>query len=149
MKELISRTEHRLSYLKQRKSIRIFFPEVAATAEELHGHKAANAIQWFALAGVGSKECMDMYNDLVDIASEELSRFGMNASCRMKDVMHIVECVAMAGIVGKHSQKLYGVAANCLEAKMESNTSDSQSENDITDDYDKEEFGDIGYETII
>ena len=149
MKELISRAAHGLSYLKQRKSIRIFFPGAAAVAGELHGRKAVDAIQWFVLAGVGLKECMDMYNDLVDIASEELSRFGMNASCRAKDVLHIVERVAMAGIVGEHSQKLYGVAANCLEAKMESNTSDSQSENDITDDNDKEECGGIDYETII
>ena len=95
------------------------------------------------------KECMDIYNDLVDIASEELLRFGMNASCRAKDVLHIAERVAMAGIVGEHLQKLYGVAANCLEAKTESNTSDSRSENDITDDNGGEECGDIDYETII
>ena len=68
-------------------------------------------------------------------------------SCCVKDVLHIVERVTMAGIVGEHSQRLYGVAANCLEAKMKSAASDLQNEADDSDE--KEESGGIDYETII
>ena len=46
-----------------------------------------------------------MYNDLVDLVTEELQRFVMNSSCQGKDVLHIVECVAMAGITGRSSAR--------------------------------------------
>ncbi|KAL7529053.1 hypothetical protein ACHAXR_002766, partial [Thalassiosira sp. AJA248-18] len=119
LNELMRRATDRLSILKQRKAMSIFFPGAAAAAGELHGRKAADAILWFALAGVGSREYAGMYNDLVDIATEELLRFGMNSSCRAKDVLHIVERVAMAGIIGESPERLYCVAADCLEAKSD------------------------------
>ena len=146
LKGLINRAEDRLQTLEQRKSLSMFFPGAAAAAGELHGRKAADAILWFALAGVVSGEHKNLYNDLVDIATEELLRFGMNSSCRAKDVLHIVERVAMAGIVSESSKRLYSVAADCLEAKMKSACSQEKSEDEILTD---EEGGSIDYGNII
>ncbi|KAL7540443.1 hypothetical protein ACHAWF_006681, partial [Thalassiosira exigua] len=113
LSDLVCRAEERLRTIKQRKTVGAFFPGVAA--QELHGRKAADALLWFALAGISSAS---IYGDLVDIATEELLRFGQNSSCRAKDVLHIVERVAMAGIIGDAPKRLYDVAADCLEAKM-------------------------------
>ena len=44
MNEVISRGEDQLNTLKQRKAMSIFFLGAAATAGELHGRKAADAI---------------------------------------------------------------------------------------------------------
>jgi len=135
LNELISRAEDRLQILKERKVLSPFLSGAAAAVGELHGRKAADAILWFALAGVDSSA---LYNNLVDIATAELQRFGMNSSCRAKDVLHIVERIAMAGIQGESSQRLYRVAADCLEVKLE--RSGSQESDDATN---------IHYEVII
>ena len=44
MNEVISRAEDQLNTLKQRKAMSIFFLGAVATAGELHGRKAADAI---------------------------------------------------------------------------------------------------------
>ena len=147
MSELISRAEDRLQTLKQRRATSIFFPGNVAAVGELHGRKAADAALWFALAGVSSKENVYIYNDLVDIATEELQRFGLNSSCRAKDVLHIVERVAMAGIVGESPERLYRVAADCLEAKMSSGDSQERSADENANP--DEDEGGINYGNII
>ena len=127
MNNLICRTMDRLQALKQRKALSAFLPgaSAASTAGELHGRKAADAILWFALAGYYTSRDhensvgAELYNDLVHIVTEELQRFGMNSSCRAKDVLHIVERVAMAGIRGAATHRLYRVAAECLDVKLE------------------------------
>ncbi len=124
---LVRRAIDRLQTLKQLKTLSALLPGASAalTAKELHGRKAADAVLWFALAGYytgcsqeDNSGDMELYSDLVDIATEELQRFGMNSSCRAKDVLHIVERVAMAGIVGTSSKRLFRVAADCLTVKM-------------------------------
>ncbi|KAL9183528.1 hypothetical protein ACHAXT_004384 [Thalassiosira profunda] len=140
LNELIGRAEDRLSTLKERKAICNIFLNSAAAAGELHGRKAADAILWFALAGVTAKHA-NLYSDLVDICTDELQRFGRNASCRAKDVLHIAERVAMAGVVGDSAKRLYEVTADCLEVKMQ--------EVDACSDSNGEEGGDIDYRNII
>ena len=127
MNNLICRAMDRLQALKEMKALSAFLPgaSAASNAGELHGRKAADAILWFALAGYFTSSDhengvgAELYNALVHIATEELQRFGMNSSCRAKDVLHIVERVAMAGIRGASSHKLYRVAAECLDVKLE------------------------------
>ena len=158
LQKLVSRADDRLRVIQQRKAMGNFFPGVAG-AGELHGRKAADAALWFALAGVRSNNSDDSHNDIYDelvhIATDELLRFGNKSSCRPKDVLHIVERVAMAGIIGSASNKLYGVAADCLEAKMNVGVDliEEHVENDdkcIDDDDDDEEAGSIiDYEIII
>ena len=144
MHELVSRAEHRLTAIKQRKEMSSFLAGAAAAAGELHGRKAADTILWFALAGITK---VDMYNDLVAIATEELLRFGMNSSCRAKDVLHIVERVAMAGVVGESASRLYKVAADCLESKMES--AHDAVDQTVTSDTGEEGDGGIDYARVI
>ncbi|KAL3764218.1 hypothetical protein ACHAWU_004030 [Discostella pseudostelligera] len=127
LNNLIRRAVDRLQAIKQMKALSNFLPgtSAAATVGELHGRKAADAILWFALAGYNpsynneQSDDTELYSDLVEIATEELQRFGMNSSCRAKDVLHIVERIAMAGIGGTSSQRLYRLAAQCLEVKMD------------------------------
>ncbi|KAL7521863.1 hypothetical protein ACHAWX_006555 [Stephanocyclus meneghinianus] len=123
---LIQRAKDRLKVLNNRKSIANFLP--GRGGSELHGRKAADAALWFALAGVGddtnSKKArhevsdVKLYDELVKVATEELLRFGAKNSCRAKDIMHIVERVAMSGSIGPVVQRLYDVAADCLEGKV-------------------------------
>ena len=119
---LVSRIDTRLQSLKKRKAMSNFFPETAA-AGELHGRKAADAAFWLSLSGVNTCD-NSVYNELADVAGEELLRFGNKSSCRAKDVLHIVERFAMAGVTGSSVQRLYGVAANCLETKVMTNATD-------------------------
>eukprot|EP00577_Skeletonema_sp_RCC1716_P006041 CAMPEP_0113376588 /NCGR_PEP_ID=MMETSP0013_2-20120614/2708_1 /TAXON_ID=2843 ORGANISM="Skeletonema costatum, Strain 1716" /NCGR_SAMPLE_ID=MMETSP0013_2 /ASSEMBLY_ACC=CAM_ASM_000158 /LENGTH=627 /DNA_ID=CAMNT_0000258677 /DNA_START=68 /DNA_END=1951 /DNA_ORIENTATION=+ /assembly_acc=CAM_ASM_000158 len=125
---LVSRIEARLQTLQQRKAMGTFFPGTAA-AGELHGRKAADAAFWLSLAGVNARDNF-IYDELAQVASEELLRFGSNKSCRAKDVLHIVERFAMAGVTGSSVHQLYNVAADCLEVKMMNNTSDSVDDSD-------------------
>ena len=113
--QLVRRANDRLQALRQRG----LFPGATLSVGELHGRKAADAALWFALAGVGATAPgRVLCRDLADVAAEELQRFGRRSSCRAKDVLHIVERVAMAGVVGESADRLYAVAADCLEAKM-------------------------------
>eukprot|EP00985_Skeletonema_marinoi_P017364 scaffold9474_cov114-Skeletonema_marinoi.AAC.18 len=125
---LVSRIEARLQTLQQRKAMGTFFPGTAA-AGELHGRKAADAAFWLSLAGVNARDNF-IYDELAQVAGEELLRFGSNKSCRAKDVLHIVERFAMAGVTGSSVHQLYNVAADCLEVKMMNNTSDSVDDSD-------------------
>eukprot|EP00986_Skeletonema_menzelii_P003556 scaffold1118_cov150-Skeletonema_menzelii.AAC.2 len=125
---LVSRIEARLQTLQQRKAMSTFFPGTAA-AGELHGRKAADAAFWLSLAGVNARDNF-IYDELAKVASEELLRFGSNKSCRAKDVLHIVERFAMAGITGPSVNNLYNIAADCLEVKMMNNATDSINDSD-------------------
>ncbi|KAL7496735.1 hypothetical protein ACHAWT_004895 [Skeletonema menzelii] len=125
---LVSRIEARLQTLQKRKAMSTFFPGTAA-AGELHGRKAADAAFWLSLAGVNARDNF-IYDELAKVASEELLRFGSNKSCRAKDVLHIVERFAMAGITGPSVNNLYNIAADCLEVKMMNNATDSINDSD-------------------
>lgn len=138
MNELISRTNNRLRVLKQRRALSIFLPGAAVAVGELHGRKAADAILWFALAGIDDD---DLFSDLFEIARTELDRFGRNTSCRPKDILHIVERAGMAAsIIG--TQQLYTTAADCLEYKMKERTNHDINSNDIV-------WGSLDYRNII
>ena len=140
MNELISRTNNRLRVLKQRRELSIFLPGAAVGVGELHGRKAADAILWFAFAGVDDD---DLFNDLLDIARIELNRFGRNKSCRPKDILHIVERAAMAATtIGHSTHQLYITAADCLEYKMKERTNHDINSNDI-------DWGNLDYRNII
>jgi len=77
-----------------------------------------------------------MYNNLVDLGTEELQRFRMNSSCRSKDVLYIIECVIMAGITERSSARLFRVPADCLEVKMgRLNAQDNGNEEENSIDY--------------
>ena len=123
MNGLVRRAANRLQLLKRRRRTLalLLHPEgsagVTVAAGELHGRKAADAALWFALSGVDN---VGLFDDLIDITTDELRRFGRNPGCRAKDVLHIIERIAMAGIDTDSSRALYRVAANCLEAKMTS-----------------------------
>jgi len=140
--KLVSRVEDRLQSLKKRKAMSTFFPGTAA-ARELHGRKAADAAFWLCLAGVNARDNF-IYDELAQVVSEELLRFGSKNSCRSKDILHIVERFAMAGFVGASVQQLYTVAADCLEMKMMNNTTDSIPESILDGD-----DGSIDYNIII
>ena len=62
--------------------------------DELRGRKASDAAFWFALAGVTSSIIFD---NLIQITSFELNRFGRRSTCRAKDIFHIVEHIAASG----------------------------------------------------
>ena len=123
MNGLFRRAANRLQLLKRRRRTLALLlnPErsagVTIAAGELHGRKAADAALWFALSGIDD---VGLFDDLVAITTDELRRFGRNPGCRAKDVLHIIERIAMAGIDTDSSRALYRVAVNCLEAKMTS-----------------------------
>lgn len=120
LNNLVGKIEARLQLLKKRKTLKPFFPE-SAVAGELHGRKAADAAFWLSLAGVNGREDFNIYDELAQVATQELRRFGSKSSCRAKDVLHIVERFAMSGAVGTSVEQLYGVAADCLEVKLNKN----------------------------
>lgn len=122
MNGLVRRAANRLQLLKRRRRTNLLlYPEgsagVTVAAGELHGRKAADAALWFALAGIDD---VGLFDDLVDVTTDELHRFGRNPGCRAKDVLHIIERIAMAGIDTDSSRALYRVAVNCLAAKITS-----------------------------
>lgn len=102
--------------------------------QELSGRKAADAIFWFALSGVSfdSSTSNTMYDELIDIQSFELLRFGFHSSsCRITDILHIVERVAASGYsyfnnsLNHNNQKknekiqtLWDIAAYCIKYKL-------------------------------
>lgn len=143
LNHLITRAHDRLKVLKSRKRIANFLPGRGMT--ELHGRKAADAALWFALSGASfDSKSLNLYEELVDMAKEELLRFGSNNSCRAKDILHIVERIAMAGIVGSSSKQLYEVAADFLETK--NNAHDTQRWDDVEDG---EHENSIDYSNIV
>ena len=61
----------------------------------LQGRKAADAAFWFALAGIKDGE---LYKLLTAVAVKEMQRFGARPSCRVKDLMAVLDRLAAAGI---------------------------------------------------
>jgi hypothetical protein len=102
----------RLSTLVLQAKDRLRQLSCAALQYELGGRKAADAAFWFALAGV---EDQDLYQELVQIATDELGRFGERSSCRRKDIFQIVERFAAAGIL--YHDPLIHVVTRCLSVK--------------------------------
>jgi len=92
---------------------------------ELRGRKAADAAFWFALAG--ATDC-DLFESLTEICAKELKRYGTRSSCRAKDIWHVLERLAAAGIradtaveqaaltalASKNEGVMYGVNASDL-----------------------------------
>ena len=76
---------------------------------ELNGRKSVDAAYWFALAGVTDE---DLYQQLAEIATNELSRFGFRASWRSKFVHQILARLSAAGL--KQNDRLVEVATQCL-----------------------------------
>lgn len=144
--QLVARSLDRLRVLKNRKAIVNFLPDDAGSA--LHGRKAADAALWFSLAGVIDNSNADicLYDELVDITTEELLRFGSNNSCRAKDILHIVERIAMSGSTGPAAHRLYNVAADFLENKISSNEPKVESRGESDEE---ESDCNIDYQSII
>eukprot|EP00804_Cyclotella_cryptica_P010827 CCRYP_008762-RC/>CCRYP_008762-RC protein AED:0.05 eAED:0.05 QI:13/1/1/1/0.75/0.6/5/1609/620 len=152
---LINRAKERLKVLNARKAIASLLP--GRTGSELHGRKAADAALWFAFAGVvdntnsnitsGEAFAVNLYDELVSIAKEELLRFGAKNSCRAKDILHIIERIAMSGSTGPVVQSLYDVAADCLEAKINEGVNIRKLEK--FDDFEEEDDNHIDYNSII
>eukprot|EP00956_Cyclotella_meneghiniana_P005784 scaffold7493_cov58-Cyclotella_meneghiniana.AAC.4 len=135
--QLIARATARLKVLRNRKAIADFLP--TEMSSELHGRKAADAALWFALAGVPD---LNLYDELVNVSTEELLRFGSNSSCRAKDILHVIERIAMTGHSGCAVQRLYDVAAGILEAKIHNKI-------DCDDSSDEENDSNIDYHGVI
>ena len=81
---------------------------------ELRGRKAADAAFWFSLAGAHDEV---LFQSLSRICAKELGRFGTRTSCRGKDVWHILERLAAAGI--RNDADLERVGKLALESKGE------------------------------
>lgn len=100
--------------------------------QELRGRKAADAVFWFALAGVkddcaiGTEEGLDfsLLEALTFICLEELTRFGERSSCRAMDIMHMIERIAAAGVSSDTFINLQKTAAKCLETKEDKDIED-------------------------
>lgn len=103
--------------------------------QELRGRTAADAIFWFALAGVSDDRSIgigvpigesastslsldfSLFDALTFICLKELSRFGDRSSCRPTDIMHMVERIAAAGGKSEIFVRFQQEAARCLEEK--------------------------------
>ena len=83
---------------------------------DMRGGSSAEAAFCFALAGVSDVE---LYEMLATIACHELRRIGNRRSFRSKNILHMVEKLAAAGVVGETMNKFYRVAAECLTIKGE------------------------------
>ena len=88
---------------------------------ELGGRKAADAAFWFALAACSDQELLFR---LADIASMELERSCDRSSCRPKDVYHILERFAAAGL--QRHDRLQNVADACLFKKLKDTNNQHQ-----------------------
>lgn len=75
---------------------------------ELFGRKSVDAAFWFALSGATDK---DLFSSLAEISGMELSRYGTKSSCRTKDVWHVLERLAAAGIRSDVAVEKAAVAA--------------------------------------
>lgn len=79
---------------------------------ELKGRKAADASFWFALAGVTDP---DLFDALTEISGKELRRYGTRPSCRAKDIWHVLERLAAAGV--QSDKTVEQAAATALQSK--------------------------------
>ncbi|CAB9509569.1 tRNA (guanine-N(7)-)-methyltransferase-like [Seminavis robusta] len=80
----------------------------------LRGRKAADAVFWFAMAGVSDAELYDL---LSDVCIKELRRFGTKPTCRAKDILQIMDRFAASGVHSSASRQLEHVAKECLQTK--------------------------------
>ena len=78
---------------------------------EMQGRKYADAAFSFALAGVKNTTLFEL---LTTGATNELLRYGHRSSCRIIDILQVVEKLAAAGI---QDQRCYLVAAELLKRK--------------------------------
>jgi SAM-dependent methyltransferase len=101
---------HQLQALIQQANSRLAMGE--AVEHELRGRKAADAAFWFSLAGSHDEYLLQ---SLSKICTKELERFGTRASCRGKDVLHIFERFAAAGLRNNTDLEIMGKIA--LESK--------------------------------
>ena len=81
--------------------------------KEMQGRKFADAAFYFSLAGITSS---DLYSLLLAGAVAEIRRYGNRKSCRPIDILHVVERLAVAGIL---NQEIYSLAAEMLQKKIE------------------------------
>jgi len=104
--------------------------------EDLRGRKAADAAFWFALAGVTDDEDpttiihgssnqpnFSLFTALTCFCIHELQRFGKRSSCDVKYIVQMVERLAVAGIQGPVAEKLWKVAAECIDFKSQAQSS--------------------------
>lgn len=73
----------------------ICLPAWNAVDQELRGRKAADAAFWFALAGSKDTELFDL---LAEVCYKEIMRFRDRPSCRIKDLLAILDRLAIAGV---------------------------------------------------
>lgn len=104
---------HQLQALIQQANSRLAMGE--AVEQELRGRKAADAAFWFSLAGAHD-ECL--LQSLSKICTKELARFGTRPSCRGKDIWHILERFAAAGV--RNDPDLERMGKLALESKDDS-----------------------------
>ena len=83
---------------------------------DIRGGSSAEAAFCFAMAGVSDVELFEM---LATIGCNELRRIGKRRSFRSKYILHMVEKLAAAGVVGETVNELYRLAAECLIMKGE------------------------------
>ena len=91
-----------------------------AVEPELRGRKAADSAFWFSLAGAHDEVLLQ---SLSRICAKELGRFGTRNSCRGKDVWHILERLAAAGI--RNDADLERVGKLALESKSEDQSTEN------------------------
>jgi hypothetical protein len=89
----------------------------------LRGRIAADAVYWFALAGVADDNLFDL---LAQVCIKELRRFGSKPTCRAKDICQIMDRFAAAGLRPTPSSsssltaiQLETVARECLHTKKD------------------------------
>ena len=87
----------------------------------LRGRKAADAAFWFSIAGVQDP---DVFELLTDVCIKEIKRFGSRSSCRVTDILNIVEQLAAAGV--RNRDDLVQVATEALRSKGMESFSSSQ-----------------------
>lgn len=61
----------------------------------LRGRTSADAAFWLALAGVRDQDLLEL---LADVCVKELERFGANSSCRVKDIIQMMDRFAASGV---------------------------------------------------
>lgn len=88
-----------------------------AVEPELRGRKAADAAFWFSLAGANDHFVMQ---SLSRICENELGRFGTRSSCREKDIWHILERLAAAGVRNDAGLERVGKLALASKGKVAS-----------------------------
>jgi len=80
--------------------------------DTLRGRKSADAAFWFALAGITD---LEIFKLLADVCSKEIERFGMNPSCRIKDILQMLDRFAACGLDGHDDFER--VSKECLMKK--------------------------------